>query len=64
AYEGGADGYVSSTLNAKILHTRLVAAQRMAQMKQVCDKDRAHMRKLAAELDWANRKLAHDASTP
>lgn len=64
AYEGGADGYVSSTLNAKTLHTRLVAAQRMAQMKQVCDKDRAQIRQLAAELDWANRKLAHDASTP
>lgn len=55
---------MSSTLSAKTLHTRLVAAQRMAQMKQDCDKDRAHMRKLAAELDWANRKLAHYSPTP
>ena len=58
AYEGGADGYVSSTINAKTLHTHLVAAQRMAQMKQVCDKDRTHMRQLAAELDLAKRRIA------
>ena len=37
AYEGGADAYVSSTINARTLHTRLIAAQRMALMKQVCD---------------------------
>ena len=64
AYEGGADGYMSSTINAKTLHTRLVAAQRMALMKQSCDQDRSHMRRLAAELDLANRRLAHDAPAP
>ena len=64
AYEGGADGYVSSTINAKTLHTRLVAAQRMALMKQGCDQDRSHIRKLAADLDLANRRLAHDAPAP
>ncbi len=64
AYEGGADAYVSSTINAKTLHTRLIAAQRMARMKQGCDQDRSHMRKLAAELDLANRRLAHDAPIP
>lgn len=64
AYEGGADDYVSSTINARTLHTRLVAARRMALMKQVCDKDRSHMHKLAAELELANRRLAHDAPIP
>ncbi len=60
AYESGADGYVSSTINAITLRTRLVAAQRMAQMKLDSDKDRAHMRQLSADLDLANRQLASD----
>jgi len=64
AYDGGADGYVSSTLNARTLHTRLVAAQRMAQMKQVCDKDRARMRQLAAEPDLTKRRIARASSNP
>ncbi len=59
AYESGADGYITSTVNAKILHTRLVAAQRMAHMKRVCDQDRAQLRKLAVELEQAKRQTPH-----
>lgn len=58
AYENGADGYVPSTINAKDLHTRLVAAARMAQMNQGWEQDRAHLRKLAAELGLARQRLA------
>ncbi len=61
AYESGADGYVTSTINAKTLHTRLLAAQRMAQMKQHCDLDRTRLRKLTAELELTKRRLANAA---
>lgn len=63
AYEGGADGYVSSSINAITLRTRLVAAQRMAQMKQISDKDRAQIRKLVAELDSVKHRIDSVADT-
>ncbi|MFO7542039.1 MAG: HDOD domain-containing protein [Thiobacillus sp.] len=58
AYESGADGYVSSAISSKALHTRLVAAQRMARLKNAREQDRAQLRKLATELELAKRRLA------
>lgn len=63
AYESGADGYVSSTISSKALHTRLVAAQRLACLKKAREQDRAQLRKLATELELANRRLADTALT-
>jgi two-component system cell cycle response regulator len=58
AYASGADGYVTSTISAKALHTRLVAAQRQARLNNALKQDRAQLRRLAAELELANRRLA------
>lgn len=63
AYECGADGYVSSTISSKTLHTQLVAAQRMAQLKNTWEQDRADLHKLAAELELAERRLADTEPT-
>ena len=58
AHENGADAYVSSIINAKDLNTRLVAAHRMAKLKQDWDADRAQLHKLASELNVARQQLA------
>ncbi|MDA8255008.1 MAG: diguanylate cyclase [Betaproteobacteria bacterium] len=63
AYEAGADGYLPSTLGAKGLHTRLHAAQRLAQLQAAWEKDRTQLRQIAAELAVANRRLANAALT-
>ncbi|MHB1083420.1 MAG: HDOD domain-containing protein [Thiobacillus sp.] len=59
AYANGADGYVTSTINSNTLHSRLVAAQRLARLKATQEQDRAQLNKLAAELDLANKRLAN-----
>lgn len=63
AYEVGADGYAPSTISAKALRTRLHAAQRLVQLQDAWEKDRAHLRQIAAELAVANRRLANAALT-
>lgn len=63
AYEAGADGYIPLTVTAKGLHTRLRAAQRLVQLQDAWEKDRAHLRQIAAELAVANRRLANAALT-
>jgi diguanylate cyclase (GGDEF)-like protein len=63
AFEVGADGFAPSTISAKGLRTRLHAAQRMVQMQDDWEKDRAHFRQIAAELAVANRRLANAALT-
>ena len=62
AYASGADGYVTSTINSKALHSRLVAAQRLARLKNTQKQDRAQLRRLAAELELAHRRLADVAT--
>ncbi len=61
AYEAGADGYVPSALSAKGLRTRLSAAQRLVQLQNAWERDRAQLRQIAAELAVANRRLANAA---
>jgi diguanylate cyclase (GGDEF)-like protein len=61
AYEAGADGYVSSALSGKGLRTRLSAAQRLLQLQNAWERDRAQLRQIAAELAVANRRLANAA---
>lgn len=63
AYEAGADGYVPSTISAKGLRIRLCAAQRLVQLQNAWEKDRAQLRQIAAELAVANRRLATAALT-
>jgi len=63
AYEAGADGYLPGSLGAKGLHTRLRAAQRLAQLQTAWEKDRAQLRQIAAELAVVNRRLANAALT-
>jgi len=63
AYEVGADGYVPSGISTKGLRTRLFAAQRLVQLQNAWEKDRAQLRQIAAELAVANRRLANAALT-
>ena len=63
AYESCADGYLPSTINAQGLRTRLFAAQRLLQLQNNWEKDRAQLRQIAAELAVANRRLATAALT-
>jgi diguanylate cyclase (GGDEF)-like protein len=63
AYEAGADGYASSSISPRGLRTRLRAAQRLAQLQDAWEKDRAQLRQIAAELAVANRRLANAAHT-
>jgi diguanylate cyclase (GGDEF)-like protein len=63
AYEAGADGYAPTTISAKGLRTRLCAAQRLVQLQNAWEKDRAQLRQIAAELAVANRRLANAALT-
>lgn len=63
AFDVGADGFIPSTISAKGLSTRLNAAQRMVQLQDAWEKDRAQLRQSAAELAVANRRLANAALT-
>jgi diguanylate cyclase (GGDEF)-like protein len=63
AYEVGADGYAPTGISAKGLRTRLFAAQRLVQLQNAWEKDRAQLRQIAAELAVANRRLANAALT-
>ena len=63
AYEAGADGYVPSSISAQGLRIRLFAAQRLLQLQNSWEKDRAQLRQIAAELAVANRRLATAALT-
>lgn len=63
AYEVGADGFAPCTISEKGLHMRLHAAQRLVQLQDAWEKDRAQLRHIAAELAVANRRLANAALT-
>jgi HD-like signal output (HDOD) protein/CheY-like chemotaxis protein len=60
AYEAGADGYVPSTISARALHARLLAARRLMHLKQTGEQDRAHLSQVATELVLARQRLARD----
>jgi diguanylate cyclase (GGDEF)-like protein len=63
AYEASADGYTPSSISAQGLRIRLFAAQRLLQLQNSWEKDRAQLRQIAAELAVANRRLATAALT-
>jgi diguanylate cyclase (GGDEF)-like protein len=63
AYEAGADGYVPGNVSADALKTRLQVAQRLVELQNDWEKDRAQLRQIAAELAVANRRLANVALT-
>ena len=63
AYEAGADGYVPGNISPKGLHTRLQAARRLVKLQNARERDRAHLRQIAAELAVANRRLTTAALT-
>ncbi|MBT9539203.1 diguanylate cyclase [Thiobacillus sp.] len=62
-YESCADGYLPSSVDAQGLRIRLFAAQRLLQLQNNWEKDRAQLRQIAAELAVANRRLATAALT-
>lgn len=45
AFERGVDGYISSTISSRALHARLLAAQRLAHLKTMPQRDRARLGK-------------------
>jgi len=61
--ESSVDGYISSSITAQGLRIRLFAAQRLLQLQNNWEKDRAQLRQIAAELAVANRRLATAALT-
>ncbi|OYX28055.1 MAG: diguanylate cyclase response regulator [Hydrogenophilales bacterium 32-62-9] len=61
--ESSVDGYISSSITAQGLRVRLFAAQRLLQLQNNWEKDRAQLRQIAAELAVANRRLATAALT-
>lgn len=63
AYEAGADGCLPSHISAMGLRIRLQAAQRLVELQNDWEKDRAQLRQIAAELAVANRRLANVALT-
>lgn len=63
SYESSLDGYVPNSISAQGLRTRLFAAQRLLQLQNNWEKDRAQLRQVAAELAVANRRLATAALT-
>jgi two-component system, cell cycle response regulator len=63
AYEAGADGLVPRNISAKGLQMQLQALQRLVQLQNAWEKDRAQLRQIAAELAVANRRLASSALT-
>ena len=63
AYEASADGYAPSSITAQGMRIRLFAAQRLLQLQNNWEKDRAQLRQIAAELAVANRRLATAALT-
>ncbi|MDP1927646.1 MAG: diguanylate cyclase [Thiobacillus sp.] len=63
SYESSVDGHVPSSISAQGLRIRLFAAQRLLQLQNNWEKDRAQLRQIAAELAVANRRLATAALT-
>jgi diguanylate cyclase (GGDEF)-like protein len=63
AFEAGADDCVAKPVRARELLARLLAAQRMVAMQAAAARDQEDMRRCAAELAVANRRLQRAALT-
>ncbi len=63
AFEAGADDYVVKPFSPRTLKARLRAAQRILKLQKEVDQDKEEIRRYAAELSVANRKLQQAALT-
>ncbi|MFH1843290.1 MAG: diguanylate cyclase [bacterium] len=56
-FEAGADDYVVKPVNGQVLKARIRAAQRLIALQETIEQDREEIRRAAADLAVANRKL-------
>jgi diguanylate cyclase (GGDEF)-like protein len=63
AFEAGADDYVVKPFSPRTLKARIRAAQRILRLQEEVDADKEEIRRYAAELSIANRKLKQAALT-
>ena len=61
ALENGADDYLPKPVNQAVLSARLRAAERVIRLQEHVEYDREQIRRIAADLSVANRKLQHMA---
>lgn len=63
AFEAGADDFITKPLKPRVLEARLRSAQRVVQLQQEIERDRADIQRFAAELAVSNRRLHEMAQT-
>ena len=63
ALDAGADDFMAKPVNPRLLGARLRAGQRIVRMQQDMEHDREEIRRVAAELAIANRRLQEMALT-
>jgi len=63
AFEAGADDYVVKPFSPRTLCARIRAAERIIRLQEEVDRDKEEIRRYAAELSIANRKLERAALT-
>lgn len=59
ALENGADDFLPKPINRAVLLARLRAAERVVRLQESAEHDREQVRRMAADLAVANRKLNH-----
>jgi diguanylate cyclase (GGDEF)-like protein len=59
ALDNGADDYLPKPINRSVLQARLRAAERLVRLQERVEIDREQIRRIAADLSVANRKLKH-----
>jgi two-component system cell cycle response regulator len=59
ALENGADDFLPKPINRAVLLARLRAAERVVRLQENAERDREQVRRIAADLAVANRKLNH-----
>ncbi|WP_261379343.1 HDOD domain-containing protein [Denitratisoma sp. DHT3] len=63
AFEGGADDFMAKPVKSEVLLARLRGGQRMVNLQREVERDREEIRRFAADLAIANRRLQQVART-
>ncbi|MCW5601341.1 diguanylate cyclase [Nitrosomonas sp.] len=63
AFEAGVNDYVTKPIDIRAFRARLRAAWHYRKLQESWERDRAHLKRFAAELAVTNRKLRHAALT-